>query len=312
MSRVLVLCCEFFYFREIVKPFFSIVTPSFNQGAYLTGCLDSIKAQREGSYEHIIVDNCSSDGSKRILEDYATDRRVRLLIEPDRGQSDAINKGFAMAQGEIICWLNSDDAYLPDTFSKLREAFHDPGCQVIFGDVLQVSYAAKDRIRAVARFEDRSDFIRWWSGRIKLHQPAVFFRRVVRENIGFLKEELHYAMDYDYWWRMSEEYHFHYLSELLAIQHRQPSSKTMRSWHSVLEEREKIFARYYPLLDQKKSALARERSQSLASHFLQQAYSAIERDRVGAWFYLKKALYQSPQIVFRPASLGLIKQLICL
>ncbi len=295
-----------------MKPFFSIVTPSFNQGTYLKACLDSVQSQSESSYEHIIVDNCSSDGSKRILEEYAIDSRVRLLIEPDRGQSDAINKGFAMAQGEIICWLNSDDAYFPDTLIKLRKAFDDPGVKVIFGDVLQVSYAGEHPTRAVARFEDRSDLIRWWSGRIKLHQPAVFFRRVVREKIGFLKEDLHYAMDYEYWWRMSGEYSFHYLSELLAIQHRQPSSKTMRAWHSVLEEREKIFAPYYSLLHETKAALARESSQALASQFLQQAYSSIERDRAGAWFYFKKALYQSPRIALKPSSMGLIRKLILL
>lgn len=295
-----------------MKPFFSIITPSFNQGKYLPICLDSIKNQKESSYEHIIVDNCSTDQTKNILAHYAIDPRVSTLVESDNGQSEAINKGFRMAQGEIICWLNSDDAYFPETLTKLRDAFSDPSVQVIFGDVLQVFYT-RDRVesqeRAVARFDDRRDFIRWWSSRIKLHQPAVFFRRSVMEKIGLLKEELHYAMDYDYWWRMSELYRFHYLGQELAIQHRQPSSKTIKAWYHVLEEREKIFTPFYSLLEEKKSILRRDRSQSLAAHFVQQAYGTVTTDSALAWFYFKKAVSQSPLIAFKPSTFGLMKKM---
>ena len=291
-----------------MKPFFSIITPSFNQGKYLPACLDSIRSQGDVSYEHIIVDNCSTDATREILIDYAKDSRVKLLIESDHGQSEAVNKGFQRADGEIICWLNSDDAYFPDTLAKVRHAFEDPTVQVVFGDASQVSYAGERPKRAVAHFEDRHDFIRWWSNRIRLHQPAIFFRRAVREKIGFLKEELHYAMDYEYWWRMAEHYTFHYIPEELAIQYRQPDSKTMKAWHHVLEEREKIFSPFYPLLGEKKSALRRERSHSLAAHFMLQAYVAVKKDHSVAWFYFQKAFQQSPSLVLRPSSWGFIRQ----
>lgn len=292
-----------------MKPFFSIITPSFNQGKYLSLSLDSVKSQRDDSYEHIIVDNCSTDETKEILAAYAKDPKVKLLVESDRGQSEAVNKGFRLAQGEIICWLNSDDAYLPETLMRVRRAFEDPAVHVIFGDACQVSYEGHPPERAVARFQDRHDFIRWWSGLIRLHQPSIFFRRSVREKIGFLKEDLHYAMDYEYWWRMAEHYKFHYIPEELAIQHRQPDSKTMKAWHHVLTEREKIFSPFYSLLGEKKSDLHRQRAHSLAKHFLLQSYVAVKKERSVAWFYFQKALQQSPRMVLRPSSLGLIRQL---
>jgi glycosyltransferase involved in cell wall biosynthesis len=294
---------------KMLTPFFSIITPSYNQGKYLSGCLDSIRRQTNGSYEHIVIDNCSTDETKNILVNYAQDPRVRLLVESDHGQSNAVNKGFRMARGEVICWLNSDDAYFPETLEKLQHAFQDPTTQVIFGDVLQVSYNGEPPLRAGAQFKDRRDFIRWWSGRIRLHQPAVFFRSSVRERIGFLKEDLHYAMDYEYWWRMSEFYHFHCLGEELAIQHRQPDSKTIQAWYSVLEEREKIFSPFYPLLEEKKSVLDHERSDSLAHHFLIQAYAVVQKDRHQAWFYFRKALRYAPFLFLKPSAFGLIRQL---
>jgi glycosyltransferase involved in cell wall biosynthesis len=294
---------------NMLKPFFSIITPSFNQGKYLPACLESIKAQQEQSYEHIIIDNCSTDETREILLEYAQDPRVRLLIEPDHGQSEAVNKGFRMAQGEVICWLNSDDTYFPETLTKVHRAFGNPCVQVIFGEVRQISYAGEAPTLTKSHFQDRRDLIRWWSRRVQLHQPAIFFRRAVQEKIGFLNEELHYAMDYDYWWRMSAESDFHHVPEELAIQHRQPDSKTMKEWYRVLEEREKVFSPFYPLLEENKSALDKERSQSLASHFLLQAYATVNKDRSVAWFYFQKAFLQSPSLVLRPSSLGLLRKL---
>lgn len=291
-------------------PYFSIITPSFNQGRYLAACLESVKKQGDDDYEHIVIDNCSTDETREVLAAWYQDSRLRVIVEPDRGQSEAINKGFRMAQGEIICWLNSDDAYPPETFHKLRNVFSNPNVDVVFGDALQIFDDGKNSSqRAVAQFSQREDLIRWWSSRVRLHQPAVFFRRSVMESIGLLHEELHYAMDYEYWWRMSEHYHFHYVPEVLAIQHRQLDSKTMKAWDRVLEEREKIFSPYYDLLKEKKSDLERERSTILAQHYLLQAYAMIETNRLGAWNYFKKAWQQAPREALKKSSWGLIKQL---
>ena len=116
-------------------------------------------------------------------------------------------------------------------------------------------------------------------------------------------------MDYEYWWRMSERYHFHYIPEVLAIQHRQLDSKTMKAWDRVLEEREKIFSPYYDLLKEKKSHLQHERSTTLAQHYLLQAYSALNSNPPVAWKYFKKAWQQAPRQVLKKSSWGLMRQL---
>ena len=288
--------------------FFSVITPSFNQGRYLQTTLQSVAEQKEGDYEHIVIDNCSTDETREVLAVWSRDPHLRLIVEPDRGQSEAVNKGLRLAQGEIICWLNSDDAYPPETFHKLRNIFSNPEIDVVFGDALQVFDDGKNSPqRVIAKFSNRYDFIRWWSSCVRLHQPAIFFRRSVIESIGLLHEELHYAMDYEYWWRMSERYHFHYVPEVLAIQHRQLDSKTMKAWDCVLEEREKIFSPYYDLLKEKKSDLQQERAATLAQHYLLQSYSVVNSNRPAAWHYLKKAWHESPCHVLQWSSLGLLK-----
>ncbi|MBX9577065.1 MAG: glycosyltransferase [Chthoniobacterales bacterium] len=291
-------------------PYFSIITPSFNQGRYLATCLESVKQQGGDDYEHIVIDNCSTDETRDVLAAWSQDRHLRLIVEPDHGQSEAVNKGLRLAQGEVICWLNSDDAYPPETFQKLRKIFEDSTVDVVFGDALQIFDDGKNSSQqAVADFSNRYDFIRWWSSRVRLHQPAIFFRRSVMQSIGLLDEKLHYAMDYEYWWRMSERYHFHYVPEALAIQHRQLDSKTMKAWDRVLEEREKIFSPYYDLLKEKKSDLERERSTTLAQHYLLQAYAMVGTNRSGAWKYFKKAWQQGPRQALKKSSWGLIRQL---
>ncbi len=291
-------------------PYFSVVTPSFNQGPYLTTCLESVKQQGGDDYEHIVMDNCSSDETREILAAWSQDPHLKIFVEPDHGQSEAVNKGLRLAQGEIICWLNSDDAYPPGLFHQLRKIFENPNVVVVFGDALQIfedqSVAPQ---RVAGQFSNRYDFIRWWSSHIKLHQPAVFFRSSVIQSIGLLDERLHYAMDYEYWWRLSEYYPFHYLPEVLAIQHRQPDSKTMKAWDRVLEEREKIFSPHSALLNEKKDELERERKKTLAQQYLLQAYTAVKKNRSVAWSYFRKAWKQAPSQVLKKSSWGLIRQL---
>ena len=290
-------------------PFFSVITPSFNQGKFLETCLDSVRDQGDGDYEHLIIDNCSTDETPSVLARYAEEPQIKVIVEPDHGQSEAVNKGFQRARGEIICWLNSDDAYMPGTFARLREAFSDPKVQVVFGDARQVSYNGQPPERAVGCLENRYDLLRWWQSKARLHQPSIFFRRSVRERCGLLKEDLHYAMDYEYWWRMTEHYHFHYLPEELALQYRQPDSKTMKAWDQVLEEREKIFSPFYALLGESPSVLKKEKAQALAAHYLLQAYTVVSNNRHAARLYLCQAIKQSPCRVMRWSTLGLIRKL---
>ena len=289
------------------NPYFSVITPSWNQGKYLKECIESVLRQDDPGFEHLIFDNCSTDSTREVLGGYT---HLSTVVEKDRGQSDAINKGFLAAEGEIICWLNSDDAYPDNLFARLRDCFADPGINVVFGDVLQKNYDGSADQIAMAKFERREYFIRWWSSRVKLHQPAIFFRRKVMERIGLLRDDLHFVMDYEYWWRMSEHYRFHYLSGVLAVQHRQPDSKTIKDWPRVYEERSKVFAPYYGMIEGGSPlALVQERRKAMANNYLRLAWSAPARSHV-VWDNMIRAIAEDPSSAARPSLLGLITRAI--
>lgn len=288
-------------------PYFSVITPSWNQGPHIETCIRCVLDQQDSDFEHLIIDNCSTDATPQIL---ARHPHLKLIVEKDRGQSDAINKGFRAASGEIICWLNSDDAYPEGTFRKLREAFADPSVDVVFGDVLQVAYDGTTDQRSPASFARREDLVRWWSSDARLHQPAVFFRRSVVEAIGLLREDLHLVMDYEYWWRMSEKFRFHYLPEVLAIQHRQLDSKTMQNWNGVYREREKVFAPHYSLLGLSPVEIERTRRLAMAERYLTEAYCVTGNQprEIARAFW--RSLRQSPAYALHPRSFGLFRRLV--
>ncbi len=286
--------------------FFSVITPSWNQGEFLARCLECVQQQDVDDYEHLVFDNCSTDETAKVVAGFPN---VRFVSEADRGQSHAVNKGLAAARGDIICWLNTDDAYPPGLFARLRVLFADPQCDVIFGDVDQVAYDGRPPQRAAAVFNDRIDLVPWWSSRARLHQPAVFFRRKVYELTGPLREDLHYAMDYEYWWRVAEKLRFHHVPEVLAIQHRQPESKTVRSWHKVYEEREKIFAPFYGLIDGgDRAALLREKQRTMSDRYLMNASAAAPSDRAAALVDVLRGLREDPAAVLRGDWIGVLRR----
>jgi len=286
--------------------YFSVITPSWNQGKFLRGCIGSVADQNDPDFEHLIFDNCSTDGTAEIVAGFP---HVKFVSEPDRGQSHAVNKGLSLSCGEIICWLNSDDEYAPGAFEALREVFSDPAVRVVFGDVRQIGYDGRGEEVVRGRFEARLDFVRWWSSRIKLHQPAIFFRREAGMKFGPLREDLHYAMDYELWWRMSESIPFHYIPQVLAIQHRQPDSKTVSSWGKVYEERRRVFEPFYGLIDGgNPGALARECRRAMADNHLKLAWSSPQ----GSGCLLANLLMawrEDWTRVARPETLGLFRRL---
>jgi glycosyltransferase involved in cell wall biosynthesis len=110
----------------------SVITPSLNQGKYIEECILSVLNQGYDNFDHIIIDGGSTDNTLTVLRKY---KHLIWVSEPDEGQSDAINKGFKMASGEIIGWLNADDRYLPGTFHSVAEYMSRwPDVDLIYGD----------------------------------------------------------------------------------------------------------------------------------------------------------------------------------
>jgi glycosyltransferase involved in cell wall biosynthesis len=176
----------------------SLVTPSFNQAGFLPKTLSSVHGQGYPDLEHIVFDGGSTDGSVRVIEQHA-ERLAYWISEPDGGQADALNKGFARATGEVFGWLNSDDILWPGALSAVAEAFEtDPGADVVMGWSL---FFRRDRVVYL------HDPLPLSPGRLLYTgydppQDSIFWRRRVHERLGLLDTSLNYP-DRDWFIRMS-------------------------------------------------------------------------------------------------------------
>jgi glycosyltransferase involved in cell wall biosynthesis len=186
----------------------TIVTPSFNQAPFLEQTIHSVLDQDHPDLEYIIIDGGSTDGSLEIIRRYAG-RLAWWVSEPDRGQTDAINKGFARATGAVLAWLNSDDTYEP---GAVREAagYLDthPEVGMVYGDADFIDAGG----RVIGRFNARrTDYNRLLRGAVYIPQQAAFFRRALWEQVGPLDPDFFFAMDYDLWVRIAKVSSLEYL-----------------------------------------------------------------------------------------------------
>jgi glycosyltransferase involved in cell wall biosynthesis len=186
----------------------SIITPSFNQRAFLARTAHSILSQTgHFELEWIVVDAASTDGTIDLLRSL-NDPRLTFTSEPDRGQSHAINNGLAAAGGDVIAWLNADDLYVPGALSAVAKAFTaHVETQWLVGRCQIIDSLDRPIRPAIARYKH------WHLSRYSYRkllrenfvpQPAVFWRRSFGQSIGTLDESLHFTMDYDLWLRMGK------------------------------------------------------------------------------------------------------------
>jgi glycosyltransferase involved in cell wall biosynthesis len=193
---------------------FSVVTPSFNQGRFLSDCLKGVADQRSSDVhvEHIVVDACSTDETRAVLES-STD--VSWTSEPDEGQTDAINKGFRRASGDWLMWLNADDFLLPQALARVRNfVAHHPRAEVIYGDCQFVDEAGR-KLRN--KREGRFNLMMLILYGCYIPSTATFFRRSIVERGLFLDPLYRNCMDLEYFVRLaSTGVRFEHLPEILA------------------------------------------------------------------------------------------------
>ncbi|MBF0331752.1 MAG: glycosyltransferase [Candidatus Omnitrophica bacterium] len=223
----------------------SIVTPSYNQGAFIAQALDSVLAQGYPQIEHIVLDNCSTDGTAHVL---AEQTHLKVICEPDKGQSDALNKGFKMAAGDIAGWLNADDRYLPGCFERVAQFFlQHPEVDVLYGD-----YRLIDAQGKVLRTKQEFPFDLFT---LKYHHvlcipsTTCFFRRRIFDQGNFLDETYHYAMDYEFFLRLAlKGYHFAHIPVVMADFRWHADAKSSRQTGLQLQEREQALVTHDPFL----------------------------------------------------------------
>jgi glycosyltransferase involved in cell wall biosynthesis len=199
----------------------SIVTPSRNQGRYIREAIESVRAQTHSPVEHIVVDGGSTDGTLNVLREYDG---LRWISEPDRGQSHALNKGFALASGDVLGWLNADDAYEPHAVAGGVAALAGTGAGLAYADVTRVD---DDGVNP-RRIRSRPEFDLWTELNLGcgIFSPAVFFTRGALDAAGGFDESLHMTMDYDLWLRIGKVLPVHRVDDVWGIQRMHAESKT--------------------------------------------------------------------------------------
>ena len=224
-----------------MMPAITIVTPSYNQAAYLETTLQSVLSQGYPRLEYIVIDGGSTDGSVEILRRYGG-RIAFWVSEPDGGQTEAINKGLRRASGDVLAYLNSDDLYLPGALDIVGEYFAahlEAGlvygdCQVIGADGQALGWLPKHDF-SLERMFARGEFI---------PQPAAFWRRAVPEQVGGFDETLHLALDYDFFIRTARRWPVAYLPRPLAAFRLHGGSKTIAREESHWREALRVSERH--------------------------------------------------------------------
>ena len=277
-------------------PKISIVTPSYNQAEYLEETIQSILGQAYPNLEYIIIEGGSSDGSVEIIEKY-TSQLSCWVSEPDKGQSDAINKGFAKCTGDIITFCNSDDFYTPGTLMDVADQWQaKQNCGAIIGGFYYVDVHSQPTsgIRMPKLLvEAPVDLTTEPPGVYRLHQAATFFSRSALDSVGrYVRTDLKYVMDRELLYRVLRSFPVVLRERAYAAFRRHPESKSVADILPFAAE----FAAIYDLLDDGDLEARRKRTK-LAQHHYARGYIKLSQSplpkskRVGA---LLRALKHQP------------------
>jgi len=223
------------------NPLFSVVTPSYNQGRFIRATIESVLSQDYLHLEYIIMDGGSTDETASVVKDYAS--RLTFISEKDRGQAHAINKGFRMARGQYLAWLNSDDLYLPGMIRAAVEGFQrNPVAGAVYGE----GYLIDQKGEVSSRFPFTEPFNLWKLVYLSdyILQQTVAFRREVLDDVGSLDEDLHYVLDWDILIRIGMKYPLEYIPAYMGCLREYAEAKTFAGGARRIREMRRMLRRY--------------------------------------------------------------------
>ena len=228
---------------RVVLPKISVVTCSLNQARYLEATIRSVLDQGYPNLEYVVIDGGSEDGSVEIIKKYS-ERLAYWVSEPDKGQTDALIKGFERTSGEILAWLCSDDLYEPNALHEAADVLlRNPQWQVVYGDSIWID--ADGRPIRPKKEIGFNRFVWLYSGNY-IPQPSTFWRRDIYERVGGLDARWAHAMDADLWIRFAEVAALHHVPRAWSRMRHYPEQKNRRLRKEFDAEGALIEGRYLP------------------------------------------------------------------
>ena len=227
-------------------PKISIITPNYKGEKYLEKTILSVLNQNYPNLEYIVIDGGSTDNSIEIIKKYES-QITFWVSEKDKGQSEAINKGFKKATGDIIAFINSDDFYEPNIFNSIAAIFQDKSIDAINGNCRFI-YASKiipEHIDYSGDINTRR-MLKYWKPYFCPPQPSIFIRKSVLDAVGYLDESLNFSMDLDLWLRIAYKYNFKYVNELYSnyLIHDESKSGSEDGFHKFMPEWKQVALRH--------------------------------------------------------------------
>lgn len=273
-------------------PRVSIITPTFNRADFICSAVKSVLEQTFGDFELLIVDDGSTDSTVSVLEPYLADTRIRYFYQPNQGQSVARNRGLAEALGELICFLDSDDAW---SLTKLEQQVNlmdqHPEVDIIHGDEIDIDEHGLEISRKnMRRFSGMIARDLLADNSVSIN--TVMVRKRCFEEMGGFSETLRVADDYDIWLRFAARYRFLYVPTFFGF-YRVMSNQISSDKQARFEANERIvldFVRDFP-----EALSRRDRHWGLSRFYCRKArYYARVGDKLVAWRAVRRALKYRP------------------
>jgi glycosyltransferase involved in cell wall biosynthesis len=285
-------------YPSLKNPLLSVVTPAYNQASFLRDTIESVLTQDYPHIEYRVIDDGSTDGTAATLAGY--DGRILWETQANRGQTPTINKGWALAKGDVLTWLNSDDTFLPGAVAKaMRYLKEHPDVGIVFGRTLFTDERGTplEPTRDIGVF----DYIEFVVGcENPIPQPSAFLRREVVEDIGPLNDRHYYFMDWDYWLRAGARHRIAYIPEILSTYRLHAESKTVAHGLKYGADLEGMYREYFAGGDVPEPVRQRERLAKANMYFTSGGYYLRSGDAASAAQMGFRALKQYPTLLLSP------------